>query len=230
MKYKYLTHAILIFALVWAVLPVVHAGARLPADGQQMQGASLIVQFGDGHYATYCISFAEESISGLELLMRSGLAVATWGTAVCRIEREGCNYPAERCFCQCLAPPCRFWSYWQWSDGRWVYSQVGAGYHPVHDGEAYAWVWGDGQTPPALVPSEALCSKTIKGPDTPVPLPGDAATPQAAEKSTATLSPASNPAPSRSQGAPVAQYAAFAVISGILLGSFAWLRLRHREQ
>ncbi|MBM4431626.1 MAG: energy-coupling factor transporter transmembrane protein EcfT, partial [Chloroflexi bacterium] len=88
---------------------------------------------------------------------RSGLQVVTWGAAVCRIEEEGCNYPLERCFCQCLSTPCRFWSYWQWQDGRWIYSPVGASQRQVSAGSVDAWVWGDGQSPPAVAPSLELC-------------------------------------------------------------------------
>jgi len=136
--------------------------------------ATLIVQFDGSQSETRCVGFVEDRLTGLELLRRGGWEVVTWGSAVCRIGEIGCSYPAERCFCQCLAPPCSFWSYWQWREGRWQYSQVGASQRLVADGDVDAWVWGDGQTPPALAPDAALCPHG-SGVLAPVPaVPGDA--------------------------------------------------------
>jgi energy-coupling factor transport system permease protein len=142
---------------VGAAAMVQQGHAAPPGSAQGPQTAAVLAQFGDGSYVTRCVWFGDESLDGLELLTRSGLEVSVWGAAVCRIEGEGCDYPAERCFCQCLASPCRFWSYWQWSDGRWVYSQVGASQRAVRDGDIDAWVWGDGQSPPTALPEPAVC-------------------------------------------------------------------------
>lgn len=194
----------------------------------QQQRATLIVQFSDQTYLTHCVSFGQDSITGLDLLKRAGLEVITWGTAVCRIEEAGCDYPRERCFCQCLAPPCRFWSYWQWQDERWVYSQIGAGQHQVRDGDAEAWVWGDGQTPPVVMPADVICPS---GESTSAPQAGPAATleqPQAPSAGTPLNSGASQ---GRMPGTEIRilfqEYAAFAVISSALLISFFWLRLQN---
>jgi hypothetical protein len=235
MKCTCITRSILVLAILCAASPAANADAEPSTPAQREQQAVLVVQFGDDSYVTHCISFSEESITGLELLRRSGMDIATWGTAVCRIEQAGCDYPAERCFCQCLAPPCRFWSYWQWRDGHWIYSQVGAGYHGVRNGDVYGWVWGDGQSPPTIVPLEPLCPSTeaIKGQDTLEPTPADATA------SEASVTPGPSPlrsagatedsVPAGNQSVPLAEYAAFAAISALLLGGFFFLRLRHQE-
>ena len=235
MNKQHRTLAILILAMVCAMSAGMHADAGQPASGQKEQRAGLIVQFGDGSYVTCCISFAEESITGSELLTRSGLDITSWGTAVCRIEQEGCEYPAERCFCQCLATPCRYWSYWHWRNGRWVYSQVGAGYHRVRDGDTDAWVWGDGQSPPPVVPFEQICSSVepSAGRSAPMPTPIPTATPEPAAQLSSnashTPSPVATPAPTGSPGAPIVQYAAFALVAAALLGGF-FLRSREQER
>jgi hypothetical protein len=227
--------SILVLAILCAMSPAVGADPGRSAAAQREQQAVLVVQFGEGRYVSYCVSFSEESITGLELLGRSGLDIATWGTAVCRIEQFGCDYPAERCFCQCLAPPCRFWSYWQWREGHWIYSQVGAGYHGVHDGDVYGWVWGDGQSPPTVVPLEPPCptAQAITGQGTLKPSPADVT------RAEATVTPGPSPplatdaagdsALTANQSAPLAEYAAFAAISARLLGGFFFLRFRHQE-
>jgi hypothetical protein len=235
MNKQHIALAILILAMVCAMPAVMHADAGQPASAQKEQRAGLIVQFGDGNYVTRCISFAEKSITGLELLIRSGLRITTWGTAVCRIEQEGCDYPAQRCFCQCLATPCRYWSYWHRRDGRWAYSQVGAGYHRVRDGDIDAWLWGDGQSPPSVVPFEQICTSTEPptGRNTLALTPIPTATPEPAAQLSSnasyTPSPAAAPAPTGSPGAPLVQYAAFALVAAALLGGF-FVRSRHQER
>ncbi len=216
--------------LLSALLALVCAMPTMARAQQvQQQSAILVVQFSDQSYFASCVSFGSDSINGLDLLRRAGLEVATWGTAVCRIEETGCDYPGERCFCQCLAAPCRFWSYWQWRDGRWVYSQIGAGQHQVRDGDAEAWVWGDGQTPPTVTPAEVICpseeslSAVRAGPAATLDQP-----------QSPSVSPSVNTGTFRDRTPGIdtlyREYAIFAAISAALLSSFFWLRLQHQGQ
>jgi hypothetical protein len=105
----------------------------------------LVVQFSDGSTVTRCVSFSEPEISGYEVLVRSGLSIVAAtspgvGTAICKIEDEGC--PAENCFCQCQGATCVYWSYWHLSGDAWSYSNVGAsGYQVVH-GQVEGWHLG----------------------------------------------------------------------------------------
>ena len=155
--------------LLWAMLP-----ASLAA--QSPQRAGLVIVHGDGTVLTRCVEFTEESISGVELLTRSGLALrldATGvGTAVCSIGGEGCPAPSS-CFCQCQSSPCVYWSYWQLEDGGWRYSNLGAGLTQVGNGVVEGWVWGEGSAsgeataPPALTLDD-ICTDEVRGDAIPV--------------------------------------------------------------
>ena len=213
--------------------------STLAADCSSTLGAEhravLIVQFDEGQSQQMYIAFGEETLSGLDLLNRSGLKLSMWGSAVCRIEAQGCAYPVEPCFCQCRGAPCAYWSYWHWQAGRWVYSQVGAASHQVHDGDIEGWAWSDGQ-PPSVTPT-----------------PGTALTPAAAEASDApgqpgpALSPRETPAPAAStlaadcsstlgvaaaadstERVPLEQYAVFVVLALALAGILVVVRQRGR--
>uniref|UniRef100_A0A7C1JB47 DUF4430 domain-containing protein n=1 Tax=Caldilinea aerophila TaxID=133453 RepID=A0A7C1JB47_9CHLR len=144
--------------------------APLPTVAQVEQRAGLVIVHGDGSVVTQCIAFDAPSLSGAELLVRSGLDLAmeagAMGAAICRIDGEGCNFPQEACFCQCESTPCRYWSYWRLQEGRWVYSNLGAGNTTVRDGDVEGWRWGVGtvqtaESPPLLA-FEDICAPLIE--------------------------------------------------------------------
>ncbi|MBC7233068.1 MAG: hypothetical protein H5T68_07510 [Chloroflexi bacterium] len=197
--------AILALALVTIAITY-YAAATAAAASQPSHRAGLVIQLGDGSYITRCIPFAEDSLSGLELLMRSGLHVVTWGGAVCRIDQDGCDYPTEPCFCQCTGAKCLYWSYWHWREGRWVYSQVGAADYLVRDGDIEGWAWSNGQPPP-VVPVEQICAR------------GAAVTANQLDATTRD-----------SRSTILMQYAAFALMTAVLVGSFFFLHLRRQER
>ena len=150
---------------------------------------------------TRCISFSEPSISGLELLARSGLTVVTWGGAVCQVEQTGCQYPSEPCFCQCMRPPCSYWSYWYWKDDRWMYSAIGSADHNVVDGSVEAWLWGNAETPPDMITFAEVCLGDSSPEAPPPPVNSTVASP------------------------PITQYVAFLAMALAMLGAF-WLTRR----
>lgn len=138
-----------------------------PVRAQTPNQAGLIIVSGDGSVSTRCVQFDAESISGYELLERSGLElrmeVSGMGPTICAIDQEGCA-AGEHCFCRCLSSPCVYWSYWRLGDEGWSYSSMGAGNTTVTDGTLDAWVWGEGnmqkgtaQQPPDLT-LDAICS------------------------------------------------------------------------
>lgn len=156
------THCVLRIAwcvsLVWGVL----AFTSSPLHAQGPHRAGLVVQFGDGAVVTRCISFSEDEISGEELLRRSGLTVlfdytSGLGARVCKIESEGCDVPAEDCWCRCQGMPCQYWAYFYVSDGVWRYSGLGGSNRTVYDGDIEGWVWGDGRTTPPLFSLDDIC-------------------------------------------------------------------------
>jgi hypothetical protein len=120
------------------------------------------VVYGPDNVYSTCVTFGEAELPGAELLRRTGLRVVSWvlpgqGEAICKIGSTGCDFPGVECFCQCLSTPCRYWSYWYWQNGQWVYSGRGAGNRMVRDGGLDAWVWGDGNSQPPAIGSGSLC-------------------------------------------------------------------------
>ncbi|RIK45643.1 MAG: hypothetical protein DCC57_16350 [Chloroflexi bacterium] len=153
-------HAAFLPALLVALLGTGTLYAQTP------NRAGLVVVHGDGSVIRRCVEFDGESISGYELLERSGLdlrmEVSGMGPTICAIDQEGCG-AGEHCFCRCLSSPCEYWSYWRLEDGGWRYASVGAGNTQVSDGMVEAWVWSEGnmqkgtaQQPPDLT-LDAIC-------------------------------------------------------------------------
>ncbi len=117
--------------------------------------AGLAVFWGDDSLYTTCMSFTESSMSGLDLLQRSGMAVETatnptQGTAVCKIGEVG--NPSNNCF----GSMPDYWAYFQMGAAGWEYSVTGAEKGQVMDGSVNAWSWGKGDAP-ALITIQNIC-------------------------------------------------------------------------
>ncbi|MBC8161463.1 MAG: hypothetical protein H7Z42_09625 [Roseiflexaceae bacterium] len=114
--------------------------------------ADIVVQFGNGQVETKRITFTG-TISGLEALRRTELALVEKSGAVCRIGDTGCA-EGQECFCACtsLDAPCLFWSYQRWNGTAWVESAQGAGApDTVANGAVEGWTWNG--TLPAVTPA-----------------------------------------------------------------------------
>ncbi len=158
--------AALTIAALSASLAVAEDDSREPAappisersivgDGEHRTG--LVVDDGE-EVRTVCLRFEEETITGEDLLERSGLELelayfGTLGAAVCAIGDVGCQ--AEDCHCE---PS--YWSYWvhepEAEDG-WVSSSVGATAREIRDGDLDARVWGDGRRRPPAIDLDTVC-------------------------------------------------------------------------
>ncbi|HQX11615.1 MAG TPA: hypothetical protein PKY66_14445 [Thermoflexales bacterium] len=118
-----------------------------PASAQAQNRAGLVVAYANGAIETRCVTFSEASITGYEMMRRSGLAfsaqVSGLGAAMCKIGDQGCSYPAQSCFCKCENPAsgCGYWIYGQWSGSSWRYAGVGAVARTITDGQIDGWVW-----------------------------------------------------------------------------------------
>ena len=151
--------------------------------------AGLVVQFGDGRVETSCVAFQGEEITGADLLLTySGFdtivdASSGMGITVCQLDTEGCAYPSDPCFCQCMGGgECAYWNYFYRETGssEWTYSALGAVLRKVRHGSVEAWVWGNGITPPTFEGTfESICAA-----------PTAAAT---AARPTATVEPSASP-------------------------------------
>src|SRR5215207_6023946 len=78
--------ALLIVLLIFLV-------SLVPAAAERPNGAGLVVRHGDGTLLYVYVQFEEETISGIELLYRSGLELTVapfggLGEAVCRLNGE----------------------------------------------------------------------------------------------------------------------------------------------
>lgn len=131
------------------------------ADGPIRVG--LYIQYADGSSFTQCVELDRLEATGLDVLRAADLDLVfetggSLGTAICKIEGTGCDYPAQDCFCQCPGNPCSYWTYWYIEEGAWRASPLGASARSVGDGDVEAWVWGDGQVPPSILPlAEEIC-------------------------------------------------------------------------
>jgi hypothetical protein len=190
---RFIIRSITVLLLVLVMAPAQDSLA------QDINRAGLVVQFGDGSLETRCVEFSEASISGLELLERSGMPVLaaydpSMGAMVCKIQDEGC--PVDDCLCE--SPP-DYWSYWHLQGGSWVYSPAGSSTFQVTDGVVEGWSWGPGLPPPLMTineicssPSTATSTHTAVLTQTPVtPAPTETSMPSP----TPTLAPTTAPPP-----------------------------------
>lgn len=121
----------------------------------------------DGGIATRCVAFSESEITGYDLLRRAQMPVivdVSNGISVCKIgPTSGCNYPAQKCFCDCqdLNGTCIYWMYYYQDKGQWKYAALGAGSQKVKDGDVNGWVYGAGTTTggafPPVISYEQIC-------------------------------------------------------------------------
>jgi hypothetical protein len=195
---------VLLLLMLWLPLTQAQEAQETP------QRAGLVVMLADGKVERRCVAFTEPSISGYDLLLRSGLAVnvevTAIGAMVCTIEDTGC--PASDCLCQCRGgTSCVYWSYWHLQPEGWQYSRAGANVSRVTEGVVEGWVWGPGSVssapPPPLYTFEEIC--------------GAAAVSETAPAGSATAA----------AGDRTGSYLVFGLIVAGLAA--AWLALRRRE-
>lgn len=150
--------------------------------------AGLIIRHGDGRVVTACVGFSEPSISGFELLQRSGIPFIAqssgMGAAVCKLDGEGCDYPTEDCFCRRDGPTTIYWAYSRLTANGWVFSPLGASSIRVQPGDVNGWAWGTGSVAsgaqPPVIPFDQVCQVQASTPMPPTsasPTPPPTATP-----------------------------------------------------
>jgi hypothetical protein len=142
-----LTRAAVALTLLAIALLAAPLTGRLAA-GQAVNHAGLVVRHGDGRITYAYIAFQEETISGIELLERSGISVVTvsfggLGEGVCSLDEEGC--PASDCrqrVCQGPGDESPYWRYFrQAAPGDWQALALGASSTTVRDGDIDGWSW-----------------------------------------------------------------------------------------
>ncbi len=209
-----------IFQLVGLIAIALLSGVA--AAQPAVNRAGVVVRFGNGEVVTACVEFSEPSISGLELLERSGLPVisqqSSIGAAVCKIGREGCDYPATSCFCaRDQQGRAVYWAFYRREAGGWRYSNLGASSVRVSDGDLHGWAWGPGDASGGAVPphleladvcrSEAAEAATIA--------PTATAAPTTTPPPAATAAPTATPPPATGTAG---QWLGFAALAALLIG------------
>ena len=147
--------------LFLALLLALPAGAMVSAQGAPHR-AGLVIRFGDGSVITRCVTFSEQSITGMELLTRAGLAIradvnSSIGAGICKIGNQGCDQ-GKSCFCQCEGSTCAYWQYFHLQNGVWNYSNLGASLYSIADGAVEGWAWGNNVAPPVMTLDQVCAS------------------------------------------------------------------------
>ncbi len=141
-----------------------------PVDQSTRSLAGLVIQFGDGSVRELCVDLGGAERSGIELLRLSGLSVisedSVLGSMVCRIGGEGCDFPAEKCDCECQdLANCTYWAYYTSRGGAWDYAAVGPAARTVRHGDVDGWAWGRGTVSSGAKPPwrsfETLCAAAL---------------------------------------------------------------------
>jgi hypothetical protein len=167
---------------VLASLSIVGSASRLGpsvagcAQASTAHHAALVVEHsaGGGHGAgpviTVCVAFTQDSITGAQLLDRSGVQYGSGysGQAVCQIDREPAQYQPS-----CLTASAPYWAMSvSRGGGSWVYSSTGFSAQTFRDGDAEGFRYegqGDNTVPPA---PGGVCDLSA-----PAPTPASAPTP-----------------------------------------------------
>jgi hypothetical protein len=141
-------------ALLFALTSLGQAGspAVTPAT-PAINVSGMVVDYGDGQVSYALVPFEEDSITGIDVLRRSGLSLLSvefgaMGEGICAIEETGCDLSACRArLCQTGDPDSAFWQYVRkGDDGRWQAAPLGASSSQVSHGDVQGWFW-TGDTP-----------------------------------------------------------------------------------
>jgi hypothetical protein len=163
------------------VAPLVPACAAAGANH-----AALVVEHADGSVVTRCVAFDADSISGEDLLNRSGLAWSAqtfggFGDAVCALDGEPAQYT------ECLGKD-RYWAVFvARTGGSWQLANVGISTMTLRDGDAEGFRYEPASGLPATPVSAAgVCVAAAATPTaTPTPTPR----PRASVAATTTTAP-----------------------------------------
>jgi len=197
--------------------------------------AALVIQHASGSVITRCVAFAEDQITGLQLVERSGVQYdaqnfGSIGSAMCQLDREPSSVPSG---CFGSGP---YWQYFHRRGAAWQASAFGASSSILHDGDMDGWHYaaGAGQVPgnaafvsvcTAPPPPAASATQVAHAPNHATPVP--TATP-APSTSLEALAPSDSPLPNAvltSTGPPQQPPKAIALGPWLALGSMAILLL-----
>ena len=166
--------------------------------------AALVIKHTSGSVITRCVAFAEDQITGLQLVERSGVQYeaqnfGSIGGAMCQLDREPSTVPPG---CFGSGP---YWQYFHRQAGGWQSSAFGASSSVLHDGDMDGWRYAVGMNQaPGNVAFAAVCI-TAAPPPAPTATavakapnhatPASTATPTTPATSLEALPPSASPKP-----------------------------------
>jgi hypothetical protein len=137
------------------------------AQAATVHHAALVVDDPGAATVTRCVAFNEDSITGDQLLARSGVEYATAysGQAVCQINNQPAQYPAT-----CWTSSSPYWAFYvSRGGGSWTFSTLGFASQTFRDGDAEGFRY-EGQSDYTVPPSPAgVCP--VPTPPTPTAVP-----------------------------------------------------------
>jgi len=150
--------------------------------------AALVIQHSSGSLITRCVAFAEEQITGLQLIERSGVpyeaqSFGSVGSAICQLDREPSTVPSG---CFGSGP---YWQYFHRRSSGWQTSALGAGSSALRDGDMDGWHYAAAanQAPGTVAfasicaapppPAAATVTTVTPAPNQATPLPVETASP-----------------------------------------------------
>ena len=157
-------------ALIAALLSIRPAHAAI-------HHAALVIQHASGSVITRCVAFAEDQITGLQLVERSNVeyeaqGFGSVGSAMCQLDREPSTVPPG---CFGSGP---YWQYFHRRGATWQTSALGASSSALHDGDMDGWRYAVGANQaPSVVAFASVCGAHAPAPAataTPVLVPAQA--------------------------------------------------------
>lgn len=105
--------------------------------------AAIVVDHSDGSRKVVHVEFAGETVTGTQLLQKSGLTSAisasSFGDALCSLDGEG--QPESDCFGDALG---RFWGFNLLTESdEWTFSEVGIGEAIIRDGDVTGFIFAE---------------------------------------------------------------------------------------
>lgn len=105
--------------------------------------AAIVVDHSDGSHKVVHVEFAGETVTGTQLLQKSGLDVSisasSFGDALCSLDGEG--QPESDCFGDALG---RYWGFNILTEtNEWTFSAVGIGEATIRDGDITGFIFAE---------------------------------------------------------------------------------------
>lgn len=151
--------------MMTAALPLVPPAPIHAQGDDDTIRVGLVIKGADGITDTHCVT-VPAGATGLDALEAAEVDLiyesSSRGVTICQIGDDGCSFPDEHCFCQCMGgESCTYWAYFRLLGDNWQYNIAGVTAAPLANGAVEGWWWRDNSqanaAPPEPLPFEAIC-------------------------------------------------------------------------